>query len=68
MVSKYTHFPEVDWSIIDDLNLDFDLNDDDFQFSMPMGIEMVNDVITKPFSVKIPAYKRNYHSARKRAI
>ena len=51
-------FPEVDWSIIEPLNLDFDLNDDDFQFSMPMGIELVNDVITKPFSAKIPAHRK----------
>ena len=51
-------FPEVDWSIVEPLNLDFDLNDDDFQFSMPMGIELVNDVITKPFSAKIPAHRK----------
>ena len=24
---------------------------DDFQFSMPFGIEMVNNVITKPYSI-----------------
>ena len=36
-----------------DLNLDFDLTDDDFQFSMPFGIEMVNDVITKPYSITV---------------
>jgi adenine deaminase len=34
------------------LTIDFDLYDSDFQFSMPIGIEMVNDVITKPYSVK----------------
>ena len=36
------------------LNIDFDLYDSDFQFSMPIGLEMVNDVITKPYSVKNP--------------
>ncbi|WP_177184506.1 adenine deaminase C-terminal domain-containing protein [Psychrobacillus sp. OK032] len=43
----------TDWSDIPDLDLAFDLSDDDFQFSMPFGIEMVNDVITKPYSVSI---------------
>ena len=40
----------VDWSDMPDFQLDFDLTEDDFQFSMPFGIEMVNDVITKPYS------------------
>jgi len=35
------------------LTLDFDLTEDDFQFSMPFGIEMVNDVITKPYSINL---------------
>lgn len=43
----------TDWSNIPDLDLDFDLSDNDFQFSMPFGIEMVNDVITKPYSVTV---------------
>ncbi len=33
------------------LEIDWDLDMDDLQFSMPFGIEMVNDVITKPYSV-----------------
>lgn len=33
------------------LNLQWDLTHDDLQFSMPFGVEMVNDVITKPYSV-----------------
>lgn len=28
---------------------DWDLNEDDFQFSLPVGVEMVNAVITKPY-------------------
>ncbi|MEI4770313.1 adenine deaminase C-terminal domain-containing protein [Psychrobacillus sp. FJAT-51614] len=43
----------VDWSHMPDLNLNFDLKEADFQFSMPFGIEMVNDVITKPYSVSV---------------
>ncbi|WP_391204185.1 adenine deaminase C-terminal domain-containing protein [Psychrobacillus sp. L4] len=43
----------VDWSDMQSLNLDFHLTDDDFQFSMPFGIEMVNDVITKPYSISV---------------
>lgn len=48
--------PAVDLSIFGQLNIDFDLNESDFQFSMPIGIEMVNDVITKPYSVKISGH------------
>ena len=43
-------FKPFDWSSLGELSLDFELNDDDFQFSMPIGIEIVNDVITKPFT------------------
>lgn len=45
-------FPSVDMSAFGSLTLDFDLQEADFQFSMPIGIELVNDVITKPYSVK----------------
>ena len=51
-------FAAIDWSELGKLNLSFDLQEEDFQFSMPMGMELVNDVITKPFSAKIPAHKR----------
>jgi adenine deaminase len=37
------------------LKLDWELTMDDFQFSMPFGIEMENAVITKPYSVSIDA-------------
>ncbi|MCM3240507.1 amidohydrolase family protein [Heyndrickxia oleronia] len=33
------------------LELEWKLTHDDMQFSMPFGIEMINDVITKPYSV-----------------
>lgn len=45
-------FPEVDLSLFGNLKIDFDLHEGDFQFSMPIGVEMVNDVITKPYSIK----------------
>lgn len=45
-------FPSVDMAIYGSLKIDFDLHEEDFQFSMPIGMEMVNDVITKPYSVK----------------
>ncbi|MGG4166757.1 adenine deaminase C-terminal domain-containing protein [Rossellomorea vietnamensis] len=35
------------------LSLDWEVGYDDLQFSMPFGIEMVNDVITKPYSISI---------------
>ncbi len=50
---KVSSLPTIDWSVLPDLDLDFELTEDDFQFSMPFGIEMVNDVITKPYSVSI---------------
>ncbi len=49
-------FPAIDWSSLGSLDLTFNLNDDDFQFSMPMGIEMINDVITKPYSTNMQTY------------
>lgn len=35
------------------LDLNWEAGYDDMQFSMPFGIEMVNDVITKPYSIAI---------------
>jgi adenine deaminase len=35
------------------LSLDWDLDYDDLQFSMPFGIQMENAVITKPYSISI---------------
>jgi adenine deaminase len=46
-------FPAVEWNAhnITKLELDWNLSIDDLQFSMPFGMEMVNSVIMKPFSV-----------------
>lgn len=50
---KVFTLPSIDWKHLPELELDFELNEDDFQFSMPFGLQMVNDVITKPYSVSI---------------
>ncbi|MFJ7471285.1 adenine deaminase C-terminal domain-containing protein [Peribacillus frigoritolerans] len=45
---------EIEWSDFDfkPLDLDWDLSlKEDFEFSMPFGIELVNNVITKPYSL-----------------
>lgn len=46
---------QIDWCKfgLSPLHLDWDLQETDLQFSMPFGIEMVNDVITKPYSITI---------------
>jgi len=48
---KVNALPPIDWSEFDKLNITYELTDNDFQFSMPIGIEMVNDVITKPYRI-----------------
>ena len=53
---KVYSLPNIDWSILPDLDIDFELTEDDFQFSMPFGIEMVNDVITKPYTVNVDTH------------
>lgn len=47
---------EIDWGVLPKLDMDFDLTEDDFQFSMPFGLDMVNDVIIKPYSVNIDTH------------
>ncbi|MEK3889748.1 adenine deaminase C-terminal domain-containing protein [Bacillus sp. FSL K6-3431] len=46
---------DIDWSKfgLKPLQLDWELEESDMQFSMPFGVEMVNDVITKPYSITI---------------
>lgn len=48
-------FQEVDWNQFDlgPLNIDWSLDSDDMQFSMPFGIKLENSVITKPYSIGI---------------
>ncbi|WP_100330187.1 adenine deaminase C-terminal domain-containing protein [Bacillus xiapuensis] len=47
-------FPSIDWEEygFGRLELDWGLVEGDLQFSMPFGIEMVNNVITKPYSIE----------------
>merc|ERR1712098_553220 len=37
------------------LEIDWELKDSDFHFSMPMGIELMNSVILKPYHIGIEA-------------
>ena len=48
-------YPKFKWEQygLKPLNLDWELSMDDLQYSMPFGIEMVNAVITKPYSISI---------------
>ncbi len=48
-------FPEQDWNSLglEPLKLDWDLSIDDLQFSMAMGMEMVNEVIIKPYTISV---------------
>lgn len=53
---KVRELPPIDWSVLPKLEMDFELTEDDFQFSMPFGLDMVNDVIIKPYSVNIDTH------------
>ncbi|WP_017754516.1 adenine deaminase C-terminal domain-containing protein [Calidifontibacillus oryziterrae] len=53
-VNQVESFPWDNYGI-EPLNFNWDLTMDDLQFSMPFGMEMVNSVITKPYSVTIDA-------------
>ncbi len=44
---------EIDWSSIPTYNPAFELSASDFTFTQTVGIEMVNDVITKPYKIEI---------------
>src|SRR5690606_11585709 len=46
-------FKQVDWSLVPEYVPDFDLDEKDFDFNDAVGIEMVNDVITKPYEVSL---------------
>lgn len=46
-------FSGTDFSMFDRGLLDIELAETDFQFSMPFGLEMINDVIIKPYRVSI---------------
>lgn len=46
-------FEEIDWSAFDKQEINLELTEEDFQFSMPFGVQMVNDVITKPYGTNL---------------
>ncbi len=46
-------FPTIDWSVVEAFTPDFNLDESDFAFENPIGIDMLNDVITKPYNVTI---------------
>ncbi|QGH33259.1 amidohydrolase family protein [Gracilibacillus salitolerans] len=48
---------EMDWDRygLGELSLDWQLTEKDLQFSMPVGLKMVNDVIMKPYPITIDA-------------
>ncbi|HEY9577523.1 MAG TPA: adenine deaminase C-terminal domain-containing protein [Pseudobacillus sp.] len=47
-------FPSIKWEKFDfgPLELDYSLKEEDLQFSMPFGVELINNVITKPYSLE----------------
>lgn len=57
-------FQEVDWNQFDlgPLNIDWSLDSDDMQFSMPFGIKLENSVITKPYSIGIDVSRESLSS------
>lgn len=46
-------FQPIDWSVLRPFNPAFELHDEDFTFDHAFGIEMVNDVITRPYEVTV---------------
>lgn len=48
-------YPSIHWSHygLHPLNINWDLTEDDLQYSMPFGVEMMNSVITKPYSIHL---------------
>lgn len=48
-------YKDLDWEEygLEPLKIDWDLTEDDLQFSMPFGIQMESAVITKPYSIEI---------------
>lgn len=45
--------PEVDWSALGQFSTQYELYEEDFTFNHAFGIEMVNDVITKPYEITL---------------
>ncbi|WP_407271312.1 adenine deaminase C-terminal domain-containing protein [Radiobacillus sp. PE A8.2] len=54
---------EIDWDHygIKPLTMDWEIEENDLQFSLPIGLEMVNDVILKPYPIRIDAMVNRIH-------
>ncbi|MDE5415199.1 adenine deaminase [Alkalihalobacterium chitinilyticum] len=52
IVESYEGFPWKKYEM-GPLQLDWDITEEDLHFSMPMGIELVNSVILKPFQISV---------------
>ncbi len=50
---KVTPFASIDWSVVEDFAPSFELTESDLVFPDTIGLEMVNDVIIKPYEVSI---------------
>ncbi|WP_078429298.1 adenine deaminase C-terminal domain-containing protein [Alkalihalobacterium alkalinitrilicum] len=52
VVEEYESFPWAKYGM-EPLQLEWDITEEDLHFSMPMGIELVNSVILKPFQISV---------------
>lgn len=54
---KVDQTDEMEWEKygIDKLQLDWSIDHSDLQFSLPIGVEMSNDVIMRPYAIRIDA-------------
>ncbi|WJE16357.1 adenine deaminase C-terminal domain-containing protein [Halobacillus sp. ACCC02827] len=61
---------EIPWEKngIEKLSLDWELADKDMQFSMPIGLELVNDVIMKPYAIDTDASVERLSDENKEAF
>lgn len=55
---KVSKLPPIDWTVFEDLSIPFAISDNDFQFSMPIGLHLINEVITKPYSINLQINKK----------
>lgn len=52
------HLPPGDLGF-EPLTINWDLTEDDLQFSMPFGVSLVNSVITKPYSISVDSDRQS---------
>lgn len=61
---KVYALPKINWDQFGEFTIPFDISDDDFQFSMPIGIHLTNEVITKPYSINLQFSKKELPLAK----